>query len=908
MQAIQRLVALAASRLGVSIEVPSQLLDETFELAVGHVMTYPHQALECLNAVRTARVNVDRAMQSLPPLSLPEAQIPEEEDARLFTAACRLAIGELAESSARLHARDYTYPKRVSGQLPAKYSRICFDSYAAALWSSTHAEYIVAAKEMLQIMPQETKVLDVAIPPGPLTVSWAVTSLPDIVHLLERRGSPGANVSKAIKAMQVMLNRCTSPSLRGWETVTSNPSKDADGSLRVCATACVAALCGMNQAINPCARPTWEERMRIQRTVTFSANEPRKMISLCGASSREAMRLYLATLLAAAPCVREALFFSGHPAGKLVISPFETCSASLQSCAATLASIGKLSLSVPDISPVLYSVFSEEHRGERHPAVLVPTVSFAALPRPHSLEKVPSAVQAVRVFVSDVFSAHFVPFWTVQHEKGVRVARLSHLQHDFFHKESQIHKLFDLLPKERQLFVQRVALTEPRAFHMTLSDVALQLGHEPRDVLEQFPAEAASEIVLYARVAALKSCCKAWDLGPRIKALQTRALAKRLVADVHAGDDVDKAAARIPQTATHLCVCVECRRVCNSINTFAGKDLSHTDVGICAAMLRTTGHLSQGTMRCARRSSAALRAAQQLEFEAESGDKNISRSGRQGTTPKLRRDRRNCLDQAGTAVACGEEDLVLVPLIGKAVQLFGQTYVLCCFCGVLVNAPAAVFFQGDPCCMRCDYKLCKRDRLLEEAEEEPEHHHCRFCGKRDTLPKSASKWKYFYAPQDSLGTNAAIPAPLRRVVYCSGHSKSWIDSAHRSNMSVSARVPARDQHLLTIAPRADVGDLRSSLAAHQALCGSVGAGPQDADLQTCDGRRGDHETVQFAPPKAAQAQGMTRLVVDAKTGRNDEKEKAGRRVCCSIDVQERAARVQRRPPSSHAPAAHSGGI
>jgi hypothetical protein len=787
-QAVQRLVALAAARLGVPIEVPRQLLDETFELAVGHVITYPHEALECLHAVRAARVNVDRAMQSLPPLSLPEAQIPEEEDARLFTAACRLAVGELAESSARLSARAYTHPKRVSSQFPAKYSRLCFDSYAAALWSSAHAEYIIAAKEILRIMPPETNVLDVAIPPGPRTVAWAVTSLPDLVHLLERRGTPGASVSNAVRAMQVMLNRCTSPSARGWETVTNSVSKDAEGAMRVCAAACVSALCGMNQAIHPCARPTWEERMRIQRTVTFAANEPRKMIALCGPSSREAMRLFLATLLAAAPCVREALFFSGHPAGKLVISPFEACAASLQSSAGTLASIGKLSLSVPDIAPVLHSSFSEERR-EAGPlsAVLLPTVYGAAFSRPHILVKSPTAVHIVRRFVSDVFSAQFTPFWTVQNEDQIRVARLSRVQHDFFHKESHIHTLFDLLPKERQLFVQRVALTEPRALHMNLPDVALQLGHEPHDELEQFPAAAASEIVLFARVAALKGCCRSWELGPRIKALQTRALAKRLVSDVHADDDRDRAEARIPRTATHLCVCVPCRRVCNSMNVFGGRDLPHTDVGICAAVLRTSGHLSEGTMRCAKRSSAALRTALQLESEAESGTKSASHEGRQGPAPRLRRDRRNCLDQPGPAVCCGEEDLVLVPLLGNAVQIFGETYVMCCFCGVLVNAPGAIFFQGDPCCMRCDYKLCTRDRsqaATEEPYEELSHHHCRFCGKRDTLPKSASKWRSFHAPQDNLGTNAAIPAPLRRVVYCSSHCKPWIDSAHRSNMSV----------------------------------------------------------------------------------------------------------------------------
>ena len=792
MQAIRRLVALASARLGVAIALPEHLLFECFERCVGHIVNSPHAALDCLHAVRQARVNVDRAMESLPPVELPEMQVPDEDDARLFTAACRLAIGELAESSARLHAREHTSHKHVSGDLHREYSRLCFDAYAAALWSSVHAEYILGAKEMLRLMPPETKVADVTSPPGPLTVSWAVTSLPDTVHLLDRRGTSAAsrvNVPKAVTVMQGLLSRCTSSSSRGWETALATAGKDGEGALRICAAACVAALCGMNQAIHPCARPTWEERMRIQRTVTFSANEPRKMLALCGAGSREAMRIYLATLFAAAPCVREALFTSGHIAGSLVLSPMETCSTSLQSCAATLASIGKLALAVPAIAPVLNSVFSDEQRkAQKRPEVLVPTV---VSPTPSKLQNPggpPSAVAVVGKLVVDVFSASFVPFWVVQHDMQVRVSRLSQVQHDFFHKGSPIHRLFDLLPEERQLFVQRVALSDPRACRMTLADVAAQLGHGPQKTLAACPAAAAAEIVLYARVAAIKSLCTAWDLGPRIKALQTRALAKRLVADVREGDDVDAAAARIPKTATHLCVCVECRRVCNSMNCFVGKDLSHTEVGIGAAMLRTQGDMASGTMRCAKRSSASLRTALQLEGEAEQGKKNVRADDKQGPVSKLRRDRRSCMGQVGHAVACGDADLVTVPVLGRIVQLFGQTYVLCCFCGVLVNVLANNRFQGEPCCMRCDFKLCTRDRpdyAHEDADAEKEHHHCRFCGKRDTLPKSVSKWRSYHAPQDNLGANAAVPAPLRRVIYCSGHSKVWLNAAHRSNMSMS---------------------------------------------------------------------------------------------------------------------------
>lgn len=785
--AISRLVAAAEQRVGSAICVPESLLLETFELAVGEVLIDPQPALDCLHAARQARASLELGER----VQLPPPTVPEEDDARLFTAAVRVAIGELAESAARVLACEFTPPRSVCGDLPPEFSRVCFDSYAAALWTSVHADYILSAKELLATMPAGTRVVDVAIPPGPASVAWAVTSLPDMVHLLDRRGTSAAariNVPKATTAMHSLLNRCTSSSSRGWETATNTAGKEGEAALRICAAACVAALTGMNQVVHPAARPTWEQRMRIQRTITFSANEPRKMMALCGAGSREAMRIYLATVLSASPCVREALFLAGHPAGGLIVSPFEPCSTSLQSCAATLASIGKLSLTVPELAPVLNSFFSDEQRkAPKRADVLTPTVVSPTQARMQSCAPPPTAVSVVSSFVTGVFSSHFVPFWTSQHEAKVRVSRLSKVQHEFFHRQNPIHELFDLMPEERQMFVQRVALTDPRSPCATLAEVAVQLGHPPEKTLAACSATAAADIILYARVAAIKTDCRGWDLGPRIKALQTRALAKRLVSNILPGDDVDSAAARIPATATNLCVCVECRRVCNSMNTFVGKDLSHTEVGIGSAMLRVHGKLEEGTMRCAKRSSASLRTALQLEADAEADAKNV-KDDKQGPVSKLRRDRRTCLDQIGSAVACGDEDLVLIPVLGRMVVLFGQSYVLCCFCGVLVNLLPGSRFQGEPCCMRCDAKLSTRDRPGYDHSDsvvEPEHHHCRYCGKRDSLPKTLSKWRTYHAPQDNLGTNAAIPAPLRRVVYCSGHSKNWVNAAHRSNMSMS---------------------------------------------------------------------------------------------------------------------------
>lgn len=152
----------------------------------------------------------------------------------------------------------------------------------------------------------------------------------------------------------------------------------------------------------------------------------------------------------------------------------------------------------------------------------------------------------------------------------------------------------------------------------------------------------------------------------------------------------------------------------------------------------------------------------------------------------MRRDRKACFDQVGVAVPCGEQDLVLVPIVGRVVQAFGTFYCLCTFCGALTNLHHNNRFDGEICCMRCDYKMLTKDRphvVHPPVEEEP-HQFCRFCGKRDSAPKFTSKWKTTYAPQDDTGANALVPPPLRTVAYCSSHAKQWVPAAHRSSMTM----------------------------------------------------------------------------------------------------------------------------
>jgi hypothetical protein len=153
------------------------------------------------------------------------------------------------------------------------------------------------------------------------------------------------------------------------------------------------------------------------------------------------------------------------------------------------------------------------------------------------------------------------------------------------------------------------------------------------------------------------------------------------------------------------------------------------------------------------------------------------------TITKLRRDTKSSFEQTGSAVACGDQPLVRIPLLGNVVRVYGNFYALCSICACVCTVKAENRFLGEICCLRCDTIMLTRDRP-EEAEKAVEaaveaKRICRFCGRPDTSTLAMTKWKCVPAPLDDIGPNASVPAPLRSVYYCPSHFKSWLFGAHR---------------------------------------------------------------------------------------------------------------------------------
>lgn len=824
-QALGRLSSWACSELGITPFVPEWVT--FYEIEETHAVVHddPSSTLDILRKIRLVRVNMDNLAEGNPVVdTLGNSDPPDGIDSRMYTALVRLAYGEMCEASARTQALRQVPRDSVAHNLHASYARLMFDSYVASVWSTTHAEYVCTVEELREIMPLHTKTEDIQPPtPSPRMITYCLSGMPDLAHLVDRRGGSSLLIAKmtsckAALYMTTLFNRCTSTSSRGWESAVFENGKDADACARVCCNATIAAFTGLNPAIHPAARPTWEQRLAIHRVIMSHSSDPKKTLSMCGCASREAMRLYLAMTLSNTPSVREALLTSGHAAGTLIMSPFELSPSSLQSAATTLASIGIVVMTEKSIERVLSlndECFSDEAKRAKKSAqissssralvavrvagVVVPPLAAHTLKvRPVPLTSLtPTLVNSVGELSFECFNADFTAFWNVMWKRKFRVSRLNEAQHRVLHDMSPIRKLLQCIPDKRRLFVQRVALTEPRASLLTSREVAKQLGLDvPEDDgttldLTTCSATAAADLMLYARVAAMKSTLTSFSLGEKTRKMQIRALAKRLLVDVFPGDSADCVLERIPVTARNLCLCVECRRVANAVQEFKGKNTPFNEFGITSSMLRVDGDLENGRLRCSKRSSAVLRASVQLEIDStlpsNGEDEDTHNVDMQSLLPKLKRDKKTCFDQTGIPVPCGDQDLVMVPIVGRMVQAFGTFYSLCAFCGVLCFVSNSNRFDGEICCMRCDYKLLTKDRphmVHAPCEEEP-HHFCRFCGKRDSAPKSASKWKIVHAPQDDGGYNANVPAPLRTVVYCSSHSKQWVAAAHRSSMTMA---------------------------------------------------------------------------------------------------------------------------
>lgn len=417
------------------------------------------------------------------------------------------------------------------------------------------------------------------------------------------------------------------------------------------------------------------------------------------------------------------------------------------------------------------------------------------------------------------FRANFLVFWGHCMSKNLRASRLDAVQHRAIHGLNSCTKLVLALPETQQLQAQRLALQHPSAGLLTLEEAATLMAvpgvkgtssnggaKGPQDAMRALSSggsEATARLLVFARAAWVSETLIIVELGERTKRMQLRALYARL-----GRTDYHTLAARaedLPIHATHLHACVECSRVANAFSQSDAPKASQSfnELGVSSSMLCTESHgerMGFTHIRCAKRSSAALRTAvtfedamNDREVESEDPDMRVVRQllGEHkgpvdgsseteakdgGVSARVRRDAKNALEQRAKALACGEQPMLCVPIVGRAVRLWNEWYALCSLCGAMLRVLPQNRYGAEICCNRCDAQMLGLATLM-PAERRTVA--CRYCGKQDT-ERQSSRWKSIKAPMDMAGENASLPPPLRTVTYCPQHWRAWLVGAHRA--------------------------------------------------------------------------------------------------------------------------------
>lgn len=567
--------------------------------------TVPSSAASALRTMRTyrkARVVLDSmfAGVSLPPQHRDPDIDTAEVDPVLLMNMARMSYGDMLESAARLRASRHCACEELPSLRSASrvFPRLLIDSYLIACWTSAHAEWLSLRMDADRLARRQHMNANHLSVPGPNMhlVPYAITALPDLGGLFERR-VPCKTASKSAVAMTALLNRCTNAGSRGWHSTLNEALSDSDGCTKIMFNVMAATCTGMHPMVHPVNRPCWEERMRIHRVL--STLDAKALLSDSETASKETARMYTAVILSNMPATREAMLAAGHPAGHLVVSPFELPPVALVAAMTQMLRAARQLCACQPVMPsakwvahgLLVSLNAENKKrkaANKNKAATVPIVYASSwLGRSQPLcVKGQRLIEAATAIFFQSFKSEFLPMWYYQSTQGHRVSRLDRAQHKELHTNNPALVLCRTLPDEESLRVQRRALRDQRFGIMTLGQAFELLGiSKPPasekggcDIMEMNACDAA-KILTLARVSSGTARLVAYNLGAGTRRLQVDAVCDRLMQPRLPGETDDQAVARLPKTSTHMMLCVECRRVANACQIGAGKDCTFNEIG-----------------------------------------------------------------------------------------------------------------------------------------------------------------------------------------------------------------------------------------------------------------------------------------------------------------------------------------
>jgi hypothetical protein len=775
-------------------------------------------------------------------------------------ALARLSLGAALESCAQVASLNITPTSQLPNTAERRetLARLTADAYWAAVWTDMHADFLIELSVDLTDIADDDLHFSTGAPC--MRTTTCVTSMPNLAQRLERYLASPASVDADSREVLNVLCRSTQAGARGWDVAVS-AALSREASRCVLVDGLRSAMMGMHPQLHAAARPDWARRASMRRLFDsqLSASDWDAVLKANHAGLRESTRIYGCSILALLPATQAALARSGSPIGLLRSAPYELVSPNLQAAAQALvaasvdATHSITQLRLPPLLALQQALRLNLTPGDDVLCAAHAQGASTALVRSHSptnnraffvfyntgwmgraasqeaasygdgpTGNVPSAVCVVSNLLTRTFRAAFTPLWMHAHGHGVRAARLDPVQFNVMHYHSSSHQLLLQMEEGMMLRVQRLALRRLDASRLSIVTVLRMLRASASEVaraseartLEDaiavvctLSADIGARLVLFAKVTALKHNFLAFDLGPRSRAKQLEALRRRyeVAEDVRREDVV----VTLPEHAHLMYSCLECGKRPNACVDSTSKTISHNEVGVAQSMMRVGSLNDVSRMRCARRSSAALRTAMGKEDNAlkaridslpvteSSIGIAMEENGNTTHSARLRRDTKSVMQQLYTSYACGDRPLVEVSLIGKVVRRHNRFFALCSYCAAILEVTPQRRFGGEICCGRCDAAMLGiseptapaarvaskptsvPERSLSERAEKlvsTQQLHCRFCAKAP--PSSGtSKFRVYHSPTDDGGRNAHLPPPLRVTAWCNSHNRTWLQGA-----------------------------------------------------------------------------------------------------------------------------------
>lgn len=762
-----------------------------------------HQAADHYGATWTVG-RPDKTVAALPPWAATE----EEAQMRMVLALGRLALGSAIEaafaledlmrsagSEAEPSSPSDTHAERKDASSPTQ-PRMYNDALLAAVWTSAHAEYVAYIQS------------GVEEPPSPNVYSFPNSTCEyDFGGLFCMRHCTRMCSKSALPLLQ-MFQRALNPGSRGWTSLLDSALQESVATRYIVVNSIIVSMIGMHSMLSPSKRAPWNLRMFMQRTLehTLTDSEAKRKLALTANATKEAVRRLVATFLSASPALVEGLSSTNQGMAAMLSPPVALPSRGMAQLSETLARCGlEIATSIdkdPDVYvTVLNRDFDPDANGAQWDAAWLSKTS-------PSTNKTP-CINLLSEIWSSCFRTNFVAFWAHATTHQARASRLDASQHRALHGLNAVTKLVEALPQRQQLQAQRRAIEHVSSGLFTVNEVASCLGiqspssqirniHDSLKFFSTVGPEAAAQMFVFARAAWVSEELLIVDLGSKTRTMQLEAIYKRLRRqDCQTNSNADK----LPVQTTHLHVCIECRRVSSAHFCEPGKPgQTFTELGTSSSMLCTEcdgTEKGQTHILCAKRSSAALRTAlgieqtmmeeevegKEINLESVSEILNEGRIGSAGSTEdpggglaaRIRRDAKTALEQRTRAYACGEQRMLKVPILGRAIRIFQDWYSLCSLCGGMLRVLPMHRFGSEICCCRCDAQMLG---LPAPAPVQQKVVACRFCNSVDSEKKS-NRWKMVKAPLDTSGENAKIPPALRQVFYCPKHYRPWVATAHR---------------------------------------------------------------------------------------------------------------------------------